>query len=182
MDGSFIAKSNIPAVSPGENFDCALGLDPAIRITYHPVSRKSAQTGFVSKTSVNSYSQRIFVHNTKSITIKDLRIVDQVPVSADESITVKLITPALPSVPSRIEGLAKEEKKADRLRPVNVSPGIGAEWGDGMEDTTSVEGRTVVVGQDGKLSWVCEIPPQGKANLLLQWEVTSPASTHVHNL
>jgi uncharacterized protein (TIGR02231 family) len=187
VDGSFIAKSNIPAVSPGESFDCALGLDPAIRITYHPISRKRAQIGFVSKTTVNSYSQRISVYNTKSIKIKDLRIIDQVPVSADESITVKLTTPALPSAPSRIDGSAKEEKKVDRSRPVshpmfNVSPGIGAEWGDGTEDTTSVAGGAVVVGQDGKLSWVCEIPSQGKVNLLLEWEVTSPASTYVYNL
>jgi uncharacterized protein (TIGR02231 family) len=184
VDGSFIAKSNIPAVSPGESFDCALGLDPAIRITYHPVSPKRSQIGFVSKTNVNSYSQRIFVYNTKSITIKHLRIIDQVPVSADESIAVKLIAPALPSVHSRIEGSVKEEKKTDHSRRpmLHVSPGITAEWGDGMEDTTSIEDGTAVVGQDGKLSWVCEIPSQGKVNLLLRWDVTSPASIDVFNL
>ncbi|KIL61351.1 hypothetical protein M378DRAFT_82562, partial [Amanita muscaria Koide BX008] len=86
VDESFISKSSVPSVSPGESFDCALGLDPAIRVTYHPVSRKTSQTGFYSKSNVNSYSQRISISNTKSITITDLRIVDQIPVSADETI------------------------------------------------------------------------------------------------
>ncbi|KAM6493926.1 protein of unknown function (DUF4139) domain containing protein [Amanita muscaria] len=187
VDGSFISKSSVPNVSPGETFDCALGLDPAIRVTYHPVSKKTAQTGFYLKSNVNSYSQRISISNTKSITITDLRIVDQIPVSADESITVKLISPALPPVQSQVatSGPGKDEKKADQsaLKPrVMVSKGITAEWGDGMEDSAATGDGTAAAGQDGKLSWLCETPSQGKASLLLQWEVTSPTSSYIPNL
>ncbi|KAF8687528.1 hypothetical protein AX14_003677 [Amanita brunnescens Koide BX004] len=54
VDGSFIHKSTIPTVSPGESFDCALGLDPAIRITYHPLSKKSPRTPSIYQSITSS--------------------------------------------------------------------------------------------------------------------------------
>ena len=174
-----------PAASPGESFDCALGLDPAIRITYHPLTKRIAQSGFYTKTAINSSLQRISIHNTKSIPITDLRIIDQIPISSDDKITVKLIAPALPNVPSRIDGSVRDEKKMDRSASnpsIKVSQGIVAEWGDGFEDPAAIEDGTALIGQDGKLSWICEIAPQAKTSLLLQWEVTAPARTHVYNL
>ncbi|KAF8340034.1 hypothetical protein F5887DRAFT_979609 [Amanita rubescens] len=179
VDGSFISKSNIPAVSPGESFDCALGLDPAIRIIYHPLSKKTAKSGFYTKTSVTSYTQRISVHNTKSITITDLLIMDQIPVSTDEKIVVKLFTPSLPTVQGNI-GSTKGEKSANNAgTKVKVAQGVVAQWGDGTEDAATVEDGETAVGRDGKLSWVCDVSPQGKIGLALQWEVTAPAQAHV---
>ncbi|KAF8340036.1 hypothetical protein F5887DRAFT_888929 [Amanita rubescens] len=179
VDGSFISKSNIPAVSPGESFDCALGLDPAIRIMYHPLSKKTAKSGFYTKTSVTSYTQRISVHNTKSITITDLLIMDQIPVSTDEKIVVKLFTPSLPTVQGNI-GSTKGEKSANNAgAKVKVAQGVVAQWGDGTEDAAAVEDGETAVGRDGKLSWVCDVSSQGKIGLALQWEVTAPAQAHV---
>ena len=180
VDGSFISKSTIPAVSPGESFDCALGLDPAIRIVYHQLSKKSAKSGFYTKTSVTSYTQRITIHNTKARTIADLRIVDQIPVSTDEKIVVKLFNPPLPSMQPNVGGAKAGEKSANNSgAKVRVAPGVLAHWGDGTEDATAVDDGTSAVGKDGKLSWICEVPSQGKMNVMLQWEVTAPAQAHV---
>ncbi|THU90877.1 hypothetical protein K435DRAFT_968434 [Dendrothele bispora CBS 962.96] len=103
VDGSFIAKTNLPAVSPWETFDCALGPDPSIRITYHPLSKRASQSGvipFTQKTSSTRYSQRITILNTKTKPVQLLKIRDIIPVSEDEQIVVKLISPAL-TIPNR---------------------------------------------------------------------------------
>ncbi|KAG7098225.1 hypothetical protein E1B28_000192 [Marasmius oreades] len=99
VDGSFISKTTVPAVSPLESFDCPLGLDQAVRITYHPVSKKASTSGFYNKSASHLYIQRLTIHNTKASGIPLLKVVDHIPVSEDSSITVKLISPAL-KVPS----------------------------------------------------------------------------------
>ncbi|KAK7037567.1 hypothetical protein VNI00_011059 [Paramarasmius palmivorus] len=98
VDGSFISKTTLPLVSPGERFDCALGLDPSIRVTYHPrTTKKASKSAFVfgQKTVTLAYSQRITVQNTKPSTAENIKVIDQVPVSQDERIGVRLISPGL---------------------------------------------------------------------------------------
>ncbi|KAL0567781.1 hypothetical protein V5O48_014218 [Marasmius crinis-equi] len=95
VDGSFISKSDMPAVSPQESFDCPLGLDQSVRITYHPVSKKSTTSGLYSKSTSYVYIQRLTVHNTKTIDVPFIKIVDQIPVSEDSAINVKLVSPGL---------------------------------------------------------------------------------------
>ncbi|KAJ2923207.1 hypothetical protein H1R20_g13887, partial [Candolleomyces eurysporus] len=65
-----------PASVPEETFDCPLG--PSIRVTYHPLAKKLSQSGFMfmSRTRNYVFSQRITVHNTKSLAIDNLAIVD----------------------------------------------------------------------------------------------------------
>ncbi|CAG8784140.1 435_t:CDS:2, partial [Acaulospora colombiana] len=36
LDDNFVAKSSIDHVSPGESFHCSLGVDPQVKLTYHP--------------------------------------------------------------------------------------------------------------------------------------------------
>jgi len=35
VDGSFVATTSVPSVSPQETFNCVLGLDSSLRVTYH---------------------------------------------------------------------------------------------------------------------------------------------------
>jgi hypothetical protein len=148
-------------------------LDPSIRITYHPLSKKIYQSGFYQKTSNHIFSQRITVFNTKSTLIEQLKILDQIPVSEDSSITVRLNSPAL------VVPLANTSKGSIKAPPpVTVSQGVVAQW-DGTDDPSfDIE----ALGKDGKFNWVCSVPSQGKINLLLQWEVTAPTDTHVVGL
>jgi hypothetical protein len=108
IDGTFTARSKIPAAGPDENFDCSLGLDSSIKITYHPLSSKvSHRTPFTGFTGINSlstfgttkttstlYSQRLTVLNTKRVHMNALKLLDRVPVSEDEKIVVKILKPA----------------------------------------------------------------------------------------
>ena len=67
-------------------------LDPSIRITYHPRIKQASESGLISKTSSTSFNQRITIHNTKTISVKNL---NHIPVSQVSQISVKLITPSL---------------------------------------------------------------------------------------
>ncbi|RXW13249.1 hypothetical protein EST38_g12604 [Candolleomyces aberdarensis] len=185
VDGSFISRSDVPPVSPEEAFDCPLGLDPSIRVIYHPLAKKLSQSGFMSRTRHYVFSQRITVHNTKSLAIDNLTIVDQIPVSEESSITVKLLSPPLSLPDLSATGTAssnsflkdtKENKLGVRVPlPVKVSHGVVAQW-DGVDDVNSDDG-VENLGKDGKLNWVCSSPSQGKITLTLQWEVSAPLSS-----
>ncbi|KAG6898902.1 hypothetical protein C0993_002979 [Termitomyces sp. T159_Od127] len=171
VDGSFISRSEVPAVSPEESFDCPLGLDPSIRVTYHPLSKKQSKSGFYTKTRTHVYTQTVTVHNTKSIPVEGVRIADQVPVSEDAQIQVKLISPAL----------GAKEKGKDRdegTGRVTVAKGVSAIWENADESEPHME----ALGRNGKFDWVVALPAQGKVNLVLQYEVVSPAETTVVGL
>ncbi|KAJ7888110.1 hypothetical protein B0H14DRAFT_3430299 [Mycena olivaceomarginata] len=70
VDGCFIARSMVPSISLQENLDCPLGLDPSIRITYPPISKQVSQSDFYKKSATHGFTQRITVHNTKSVKVK----------------------------------------------------------------------------------------------------------------
>jgi hypothetical protein len=137
-------------------------IDPSIRITYHPRVKKMTQSGFYTKTSHHDYSQRITIFNTKTTSVERLKIIDQVPVTEDSQISVKLINPALRVLPN----ISRND-----LAPMVVDEGIVAQW-DGADEQDFDKAS---LGQNGKLNWVCSVPPQAKINLLLRWQVTAPA-------
>jgi hypothetical protein len=82
-------------------------------------------------------SQTITLFNTKSTAVHDVKIIEQVPVSQDSAIIVKLVAPALSSD-------QVGEKKASLL--MVVSHDVVARW-HGTEDTgvnvASLGGREV---------------------------------------
>ncbi|TDL23087.1 hypothetical protein BD410DRAFT_814727 [Rickenella mellea] len=167
VDGSFISRSYVPPVSPEESFDCPLGIDPSIRIMYHPRSKKVTHSGFYQKTANHVFSQRITIFNSKSTAVDNVKIVDQIPVSENSQIIVKMSNPALTLPPSSGTTIANGKPP----QPVDVSPGIKAQW-DGTDEPGF---DMTALGKDGKINWVSSMPAQGKMNLHLQWEVTAPA-------
>jgi len=138
-------------------------LDPSIRITYHPRNKKASESGFYSKNANTIFVQRITIQNTRTVPISNLRIVDQVPVSQDSKINVKLVSPPL--------SFDTSSNKASS--EVNVSDGVQAQWGSG---DPGEERESDSKGRDGKLNWTCQIPEQSSVNVKLQWEVSMPTN------
>ncbi|KAF5371232.1 hypothetical protein D9758_004293 [Tetrapyrgos nigripes] len=130
VDGSFISQIDVPLISPLESFDCPLGYDPTIRITYHPLRKKVTTTGFYSKTKEHLFTQIISIQNTKIISIPTLKVIDQIPVSAVGAIKVNLINPGLtlpdPAVLSSIASAAVAGTSASGV-------GVGADGADADE-------------------------------------------------
>jgi Domain of unknown function (DUF4139) len=193
VDGSVVSKSDVPLVCPGESFDCPLkyvhstytyanfnllilpSVDPSIQVIYHPRSKKVFRSGICTKTTHYMFSQRITIANTKTQPIENLKIIDQVPVSEDSKITVKLVRPVL-GVPGEGFGCGSGEPKV--LTPVSVASGVVAQWHGADEAGVEVE----ALGKDGKLNWVCAVPAQEKIGLVLQWEVLAPVNTIILGL
>ncbi|KIY53413.1 mucoidy inhibitor A, partial [Fistulina hepatica ATCC 64428] len=170
VNGSFTTRSQLPTVSPQEVFYCSLGVDPSVRVTYHERQQKAAQTGVISKSRSHSYVQTISVFNTKTSVVENLKIIDQIPVSQDARISVKLLSPAL--LIFEAFGHAQQGSTA----AVKVAQGIIARWEyteDGPKDT---------IGLDGKISWNCCLQPQSKVNLQLHYEVSYPEGTQIAGL
>ncbi|KAF8076841.1 hypothetical protein FPV67DRAFT_1559215 [Lyophyllum atratum] len=158
FDGSFISRYEVPAVGPDESFDCPLGLDPSIRVTYHPQTKKQSKNGFYTKTTMHIFLQHITVFNTKTS-----------PIEGDVRIQVNIINPLL-TCPSVSSGSSSAEPSSS---PVAVGKGITAAW-EGAEDG-DMDGERV--GRDWKVGWVCLVPLLGKVILVLQWEVVASART-----
>ncbi|KAH9480090.1 Protein F37C4.5 [Psilocybe cubensis] len=190
VDGSFISKSDVPLVSPEEKFECPLGLDPSIRVTYHPRTKKVSQSGFYTKSSNHTFTQRITVHNTKASASGigsgnlNIKVIDQVPISEDSVITVKLVQPAL--VVPVADGTSASATSKGELKlpsPIKVASGVVAMW-DGADEVEQ-GGESVDIeslGKEGRFCWVCSVPPLAKIGLTLQWEVAAPANTNIYGL
>ncbi|KAF8920851.1 hypothetical protein CPB85DRAFT_1372857 [Mucidula mucida] len=159
VDGSFISRTSLKAVSPEEAFDCPLGVDPTVKVTYHLQIKQTTRSGFYNK-------RRISIYNTKPATaMENVKILEQVPVSEDEQIGVKVISPPL----SRAEG------------SVAVQDGVIARWDGGDPESDDLDSKGTIE-KDGRIVFACQVPAQGKITMMLQWEVSAPGMVEVRGL
>ena len=77
------------AVSPQEEFEVSLGIDPSVKITYKPVNKFEKKSGLVTKYKQIDFHQEIVIKNTKSSAVK-IKITDQLPKSMEEKLKVLL--------------------------------------------------------------------------------------------
>ncbi|HTB80648.1 MAG TPA: mucoidy inhibitor MuiA family protein [Opitutaceae bacterium] len=92
LDDAFVATSSLKTVMPGERFELALGADEGIAIKRKVVNRFTEDTGFVTKGKRVTYEFLVTITNHKK-TAEHLAFKDVVPVSRNEKIVVKLLTP-----------------------------------------------------------------------------------------
>ncbi|KAG8996287.1 hypothetical protein FRB90_012775 [Tulasnella sp. 427] len=167
MDGNFVCKSSLPSVSPNESFSTSLGVDPSIRITYHPQQKKSknATGGLLSsKIDVTTYTQRITIKNTRSTAAAPLFVKDQIPVSEESDFKVLLTEPRL----------SKERPE------VPVASGVKAHWAPRDSDREEDGNKEANAGteDDGIVEWICDIPSGKTQELSLAWEISGPTGKH----
>ncbi len=93
LDDSFVATSSLDTVMPGEKFELALGADEGIAVKRKVVNRFTEDTGLVSKGKRVTYEFLVTITNNKK-TAQHVVFKDLVPVSRNEKIVVKLLTPA----------------------------------------------------------------------------------------
>jgi len=170
VDGSFVGTTKLGHINPSQRFECSMGFDPSIQVTYHPADVKVSHSGIVQKRTTRSLEQRITVRNLNSrpYPVDNLKVIDQVPVSQAGKIEVKIHNPPL--------GSKKDSQ------PVRVAPNVTAQWGtpdDGEEGAGSAGPVYVAVGQ---FSWSVTVPPQKALTLWASYEVTHPRDTVVYGI
>lgn len=93
VDGTFVATSDLETVMPAEKFHLNLGADEGVSIKRKLVNRLTEDTGFSNKNRRITYDVLITVTN-KKCTAEHIIINDILPVSRDEKVVVKLLSPA----------------------------------------------------------------------------------------
>ncbi|KAH8115713.1 hypothetical protein DFH11DRAFT_1301174 [Phellopilus nigrolimitatus] len=171
LNGSFVAKSSISHVSPQESFSCSLGVDPAVRVTYYPQSKKTKTTGgtvLTTKMKTVTFEQAITVKNSRLTRLPRLLIKDHVHVSRDAKIKVTVLEP---------KGLSAGGKG----KAVTFQNGVVARWvqrgGDDVGEAKVSQDESSAESAQGLLEWVCDIEPGATVDVNLIWEVSAPPLT-----
>ncbi|XP_070568308.1 protein F37C4.5-like isoform X2 [Ptychodera flava] len=114
FDNNFVAKTVMRSVSPSEEFDCSLGVDPSVRVIYKPIHKYREQSGIISKTTTTTYRQVIEIKNTRQDAVK-ITVHEQLPLSSEEKIKVTLQEPSI-------------KDKNDKSKPVRMNKNNNIEW------------------------------------------------------
>ena len=92
LDGTFVATSSLRTVMAGEKFDLALGADEGISVKHKRVQKFTEDTGLTNSGKRITYEYLITIQNNKK-TAERVIVADQVPLSRNEKIVVKLLSP-----------------------------------------------------------------------------------------
>ena len=93
LDEVFVAASSLRTVMPGEKFELALGADEGIAVKRRIVQRFTEDTGLTNSGKRVTYEFLVTLTNHKK-TAERVVFKEPLPVSRDEKIVVKLLTPA----------------------------------------------------------------------------------------
>lgn len=93
VDGGYVADASMDAVPAGGKFTASLGVDESVRVERALIKKFDETTGVISKKAKTTWEYEIRVVNGKKREIRIL-VSDQLPISMDEQVVVKLIAPA----------------------------------------------------------------------------------------
>ncbi|EFE43778.1 conserved hypothetical protein [Trichophyton verrucosum HKI 0517] len=161
VDDAFLGKATIPNCNPGVPFNLNLGVDPAIQVIYSKPKVRRATTGYFNKEDCAIFTRVCRINNTKSSPVS-LVVLDQIPVSEDERIRVRLIEP---------KGLDKGDS-AKIGADVSIDPKRAKDWGKG----------TVHINKDGEVKWVITLQKTVDIRLVLEYEAKIPSGLEVVGL
>jgi uncharacterized protein (TIGR02231 family) len=92
LDGNFVSDASLPATAPGQEFWVFLGVDESIKVEYKLVNKTKDESGLFDKKNLFVYLFETKITNAKKTEV-ELVLWDQLPISTDKSIVVKLIEP-----------------------------------------------------------------------------------------
>ena len=106
LDGTFVATSGLRTVMAGEKFDLALGADEGISVKHKRVSKFAEDTGLTNSGKRITYEYLITIQNNKR-TAERVIVADQLPISRNEKVVVRQVTPSAGELKPTDEGSLK---------------------------------------------------------------------------
>jgi len=106
LDGTFVATSSLRTVMSGEKFDLALGADEGISVKHKRVTKFTEDTGLTNSGKRITYEYLITIQNNKR-TAERVIVADQIPLSRNEKVVVKQLTPGASELKPTDEGTLK---------------------------------------------------------------------------
>lgn len=106
LDGTFVATSALRTVMSGEKFDLALGADEGISVKHKRVNKFTEDTGLTNSGKRITYEYLITIQNNKKTTERVI-VADQIPVSRNEKVVVRQLTPSAGELKPTDEGSLK---------------------------------------------------------------------------
>jgi len=131
MGGNFVAKSEIPLISPNESLGIFLGADSAVKVSYKPAFKTKDTFTLLSKTKKQEMKYVTVITNNKPQPI-EVTLFEQLPRSNNQHLKVKLITPDLD-----VSNLPTVED-IDSEAPLLVTPANNIRWKYTIEPDKSV--------------------------------------------
>lgn len=114
LDQTFVARSHIPTIMPGEKFDLDLGVDDGITVKRKLVNRLTENTGLISRKQKITYDILITIKNNRAVA-HEITVRDQIPVSRHEDVVVTTTAPAA--------SVAKSDEDGTLTWVVTLAPG-----------------------------------------------------------
>ncbi|CBN77790.1 conserved unknown protein [Ectocarpus siliculosus] len=185
FDNSFVAKTSLTSVSPGESFQTFLGIDPAVKVKVAPPRKTSKQKGLFGKVDHVAHIHSTVISNKKKVPVTCV-VIEALPLSTNEIIKVKLQQPAPAKVTESVEAVNDEAL---------VDAGLAMFGGQGKDyedDGGTTKGSTaaapevvktgiagITKGPTNHLAWVLKVAPQDDISIPLEYTVEWPIGKEV---
>ncbi|CAD5219996.1 unnamed protein product [Bursaphelenchus okinawaensis] len=95
LNNSYICTQSLHTVMPDEEFRCAFGVDPSVKVECKTPTRSTEQVGFMSKSMLSINQQSILIRNAKVSEKVQLFVKEPVPKSLDDKVKVAVVSPEL---------------------------------------------------------------------------------------
>ena len=101
-DGVYMGQGQVPLLSPGEEARLGFGADDLIKVARNEVKRLRGEEGLISTSNVETRAYDITVKNLHDFALP-VTVIDQMPVSAMEEITVETLAGMTPATAKDFE-------------------------------------------------------------------------------
>ncbi|TCD63944.1 hypothetical protein EIP91_004754 [Steccherinum ochraceum] len=180
LDEEYVSKTAIKDTVLDGTFECALGVDPALRVVYErdtaekPIMETTRPFGDTAK-AITRCSARTTVQNKSSTVVKNLVVRDSLPIPGGADDEKDLFKVQLRKPEGLVEASADElvdvrnevgSSEVDKKKLAGVKRKI--RWSKGDNGKGGEE--------EGKYEWVVDVLPGEEVSLIAEWDIKAPNS------